>query len=164
MHACCKQLGLKLCCDEMTWQPRSIPLQPWQISMSNQSQYMLRSLVWLDSSARSMVCQSPSSAGRKTAARWTPRTRGWTNADRCLILMRQQHLTGHLWGLIAFLSFCLTSYFPLFRRYTLLPTGVLQITGVREEDSGKFCCVAHNCAGVKHSTEAILTVSGCYIS
>ncbi|XP_035986670.1 immunoglobulin superfamily DCC subclass member 3 [Fundulus heteroclitus] len=45
-------------------------------------------------------------------------------------------------------------------RYTLLPTGVLQITGVREEDSGKFCCVAHNSAGVKHSAEALLTVSG----
>ncbi|XP_044033049.1 immunoglobulin superfamily DCC subclass member 3 isoform X3 [Siniperca chuatsi] len=45
-------------------------------------------------------------------------------------------------------------------RYTLLPTGVLQITGVREEDSGKFCCVAHNSAGVKHSTEALLTISG----
>ncbi|XP_033972933.1 immunoglobulin superfamily DCC subclass member 3 [Trematomus bernacchii] len=46
------------------------------------------------------------------------------------------------------------------KRYTLLPTGVLQITGVRDEDSGKFCCVAHNSAGVKHSTEALLTVSG----
>uniref|UniRef100_A0A8D3D7G9 Immunoglobulin superfamily DCC subclass member 3 n=1 Tax=Scophthalmus maximus TaxID=52904 RepID=A0A8D3D7G9_SCOMX len=45
-------------------------------------------------------------------------------------------------------------------RYTLLPTGVLQITGVHEEDSGRFCCVAHNSAGVKHSTEAILAVSG----
>ncbi|TKS70223.1 Immunoglobulin superfamily DCC subclass member 3 [Collichthys lucidus] len=45
-------------------------------------------------------------------------------------------------------------------RYTLLPTGVLQITGVRDEDSGKFCCVAHNSAGVKHSAEALLTVSG----
>nr|XP_040019930.1 immunoglobulin superfamily DCC subclass member 3 [Gasterosteus aculeatus aculeatus] len=45
-------------------------------------------------------------------------------------------------------------------RYTLLPTGVLQITGVRPEDSGQFCCVAHNSAGVKHSTEALLTVSG----
>ncbi|KAG7482901.1 immunoglobulin superfamily DCC subclass member 3 [Solea senegalensis] len=45
-------------------------------------------------------------------------------------------------------------------RYTLLPTGVLQITGVRDEDSGKFCCVAHNSAGVKHSKEALLTVSG----
>lgn len=52
----------------------------------------------------------------------------------------------------------------LSRRYTLLPTGVLQITGVRDEDSGKFCCVAHNSAGVKHSAEAILAVSGCYIS
>uniref|UniRef100_A0A3Q1HTV3 Immunoglobulin superfamily DCC subclass member 3 n=1 Tax=Anabas testudineus TaxID=64144 RepID=A0A3Q1HTV3_ANATE len=46
------------------------------------------------------------------------------------------------------------------KRYTLLPTGVLQITGVREEDSGKFCCVAHNSAGVKYSAEALLTVSG----
>ncbi|XP_056870660.1 immunoglobulin superfamily DCC subclass member 3 [Takifugu flavidus] len=45
-------------------------------------------------------------------------------------------------------------------RYTLLPTGVLQITGVRLEDSGRFCCVAHNSAAVKHSAEAVLTVSG----
>uniref|UniRef100_A0A7N8XNX8 Immunoglobulin superfamily DCC subclass member 3 n=1 Tax=Mastacembelus armatus TaxID=205130 RepID=A0A7N8XNX8_9TELE len=45
-------------------------------------------------------------------------------------------------------------------RYTLLPTGVLQITGVCEEDSGKFCCMAHNSAGVKYSAEAHLTVSG----
>uniref|UniRef100_A0A8C1ZN86 Immunoglobulin superfamily DCC subclass member 3 n=1 Tax=Cyprinus carpio TaxID=7962 RepID=A0A8C1ZN86_CYPCA len=45
-------------------------------------------------------------------------------------------------------------------RYTLLPTGVLQITGVRPEDSGMYCCVAHNSAGVKHSTGAQLTVSG----
>ncbi|KAK5614123.1 Immunoglobulin superfamily DCC subclass member 3 [Crenichthys baileyi] len=45
-------------------------------------------------------------------------------------------------------------------RYTLLPTGVLQITGLREDDSGNFCCVAHNSAGVKHSAEALLTVSG----
>lgn len=54
-------------------------------------------------------------------------------------------------------------FFFLSRRFTLLPTGVLQITGVREEDSGGFCCVAHNSAGVKYSTEALLTVSGCYI-
>ncbi|KAA0723325.1 Immunoglobulin superfamily DCC subclass member 3 [Triplophysa tibetana] len=45
-------------------------------------------------------------------------------------------------------------------RYTLLPTGVLQITGVRPKDSGVYCCVAHNSAGVKHSTGAQLTVSG----
>lgn len=54
--------------------------------------------------------------------------------------------------------------FLLSHRYTLLPTGVLQITGLRYEDSGKFCCVAHNSAGVKHSAEAVLTVSGWYIS
>lgn len=46
------------------------------------------------------------------------------------------------------------------QRFTLLPTGVLQITGVRGEDSGRFCCVAHNSAGVKHSAEAVLSVSG----
>ncbi|XP_046898476.1 immunoglobulin superfamily DCC subclass member 3 [Hypomesus transpacificus] len=45
-------------------------------------------------------------------------------------------------------------------RYTLLPTGVLQITGVQQGDSGVFCCVAHNSAGVKHSNGARLTVSG----
>ncbi|KAK6294635.1 hypothetical protein J4Q44_G00354650 [Coregonus suidteri] len=45
-------------------------------------------------------------------------------------------------------------------RYTLLPTGVLQITGLRQEDGGVFCCVAHNSAGVKHSAGARLTVSG----
>ncbi|XP_061078567.1 immunoglobulin superfamily DCC subclass member 3-like isoform X2 [Conger conger] len=45
-------------------------------------------------------------------------------------------------------------------RYTLLPTGVLQITGLRPEDSGVFHCVAHNSAGVKRSAAARLTVSG----
>ncbi|KAJ8249207.1 hypothetical protein GJAV_G00232310 [Gymnothorax javanicus] len=45
-------------------------------------------------------------------------------------------------------------------RYTLLPTGVLQITGLRTEDSGVFHCVAHNSAGVKRSAAAHLTVSG----
>ncbi|KAJ8407747.1 hypothetical protein AAFF_G00267910, partial [Aldrovandia affinis] len=45
-------------------------------------------------------------------------------------------------------------------RYTLLPTGVLQITGLRSEDSGVFHCVAHNSAGVKRSTGASLTISG----
>ncbi|KAK6476926.1 immunoglobulin superfamily DCC subclass member 3-like [Huso huso] len=45
-------------------------------------------------------------------------------------------------------------------RYTLLPTGVLQITGVRVEDSGIFRCVATNIASVKRSLEARLTVSG----
>ncbi|KAG7473433.1 hypothetical protein MATL_G00095810 [Megalops atlanticus] len=45
-------------------------------------------------------------------------------------------------------------------RYTLLPTGVLQITGLRSEDNGVFHCVAHNSAGVKHSAGARLTVSG----
>ena len=45
-------------------------------------------------------------------------------------------------------------------RYTLLPTGVLQITGLRLEDSGVFHCVAHNSAGVKRSAAASLSVTG----
>ncbi|XP_066557351.1 immunoglobulin superfamily DCC subclass member 3 [Amia ocellicauda] len=45
-------------------------------------------------------------------------------------------------------------------RYTLLPTGVLQVTGIQPEDSGIFRCVAQNIAAVKRSTEARLTVSG----
>ncbi|XP_019359520.1 PREDICTED: immunoglobulin superfamily DCC subclass member 3 [Gavialis gangeticus] len=46
------------------------------------------------------------------------------------------------------------------KRYTLLPKGVLQITGLRAEDSGIFHCVATNIANVKFSREARLTVSG----
>ncbi|XP_053220662.1 immunoglobulin superfamily DCC subclass member 3 isoform X1 [Podarcis raffonei] len=45
-------------------------------------------------------------------------------------------------------------------RYTLLPKGVLQITGLRAEDTGIFHCVATNIANVKFSRGARLTVSG----
>ncbi|XP_078539592.1 immunoglobulin superfamily DCC subclass member 3 [Lissotriton helveticus] len=45
-------------------------------------------------------------------------------------------------------------------RYTLLPTGVLQITSLRAQDSGMFRCVATNIANVKYSPEARLVVSG----
>uniref|UniRef100_A0A452QLD3 Immunoglobulin superfamily DCC subclass member 3 n=1 Tax=Ursus americanus TaxID=9643 RepID=A0A452QLD3_URSAM len=45
-------------------------------------------------------------------------------------------------------------------RYTLLPKGVLQITGLRAEDSGVFHCVASNVASVRVSHGARLTVSG----
>nr|XP_014340566.1 PREDICTED: immunoglobulin superfamily DCC subclass member 3 [Latimeria chalumnae] len=45
-------------------------------------------------------------------------------------------------------------------RYTLLPTGVLQITGIRADDSGIYRCIATNIANVKQSLEASLTVSG----
>ncbi|XP_042333477.1 LOW QUALITY PROTEIN: immunoglobulin superfamily DCC subclass member 3 [Sceloporus undulatus] len=45
-------------------------------------------------------------------------------------------------------------------RYTLLPKGVLQITGLQAEDAGIFHCVATNTAGVKISRGARLTVSG----
>ncbi|XP_069815011.1 immunoglobulin superfamily DCC subclass member 3 [Dendropsophus ebraccatus] len=45
-------------------------------------------------------------------------------------------------------------------RYTLLPTGVLQITALQADDAGTFRCVASNTAGVKYSPEAVLTVTG----
>ncbi|XP_073424965.1 immunoglobulin superfamily DCC subclass member 3 [Dendrobates tinctorius] len=45
-------------------------------------------------------------------------------------------------------------------RYTLLPTGVLQITALQAEDAGAFRCVASNAAGIKYSPEATLTVTG----
>lgn len=61
------------------------------------------------------------------------------------------HVSLSLWACLCLSFLC---------RFTLLPTGVLQITGVRPEDSGMYCCVAHNSAGVKHSAGAQLTVSG----
>ncbi|XP_078477614.1 immunoglobulin superfamily DCC subclass member 3 [Lampetra fluviatilis] len=44
-------------------------------------------------------------------------------------------------------------------RYTFLPSGVLQITGVRPEDSGYFRCIASNVAGRRRSMDALLTVT-----
>ncbi|KAF6731907.1 Immunoglobulin superfamily DCC subclass member 3 [Oryzias melastigma] len=44
-------------------------------------------------------------------------------------------------------------------RYTLLPNGVLQITGVQRSDSGFFRCVASNIANVRFSHEAQLSVT-----
>ncbi|KAE8289414.1 Immunoglobulin superfamily DCC subclass member 3 [Larimichthys crocea] len=44
-------------------------------------------------------------------------------------------------------------------RYTLLPNGVLQITGVRRTDSGFFRCVASNIANTRYSHEAQLSVT-----
>lgn len=60
--------------------PPSLPLQPWQTSTSSQSRCTPRSPAWPGSSARSTVCQSPSSAGKKTAVQWTPAMRGWSRA------------------------------------------------------------------------------------
>ena len=45
-------------------------------------------------------------------------------------------------------------------RYTLLSKGVLQITGLRAEDSGVFHCVASNIASVRVSHGARFTVTG----
>ncbi|XP_070979119.1 immunoglobulin superfamily DCC subclass member 3-like [Oncorhynchus clarkii lewisi] len=44
-------------------------------------------------------------------------------------------------------------------RYTILPTGILQITGVRWADSGVYRCVATNIANTRYSHEAQLTVT-----
>ncbi|XP_069372774.1 immunoglobulin superfamily DCC subclass member 3 [Paralichthys olivaceus] len=45
-------------------------------------------------------------------------------------------------------------------RYTLLPMGILQVTGVRRADTGIFRCVAANPANTRYSHEAILNVTG----
>ncbi|XP_072840438.2 immunoglobulin superfamily DCC subclass member 3 [Pogona vitticeps] len=44
-------------------------------------------------------------------------------------------------------------------RYTLLPTGILQITGVRRSDVGTYRCVASNIANTRYSQEATLSIS-----
>uniref|UniRef100_A0A3B3SQD5 Immunoglobulin superfamily DCC subclass member 3-like n=1 Tax=Paramormyrops kingsleyae TaxID=1676925 RepID=A0A3B3SQD5_9TELE len=45
-------------------------------------------------------------------------------------------------------------------RYTLLPIGILQISGVRREDSGVYRCMASNIANTRYSLEAQLQVTG----
>ncbi|KAK7898697.1 hypothetical protein WMY93_019550 [Mugilogobius chulae] len=45
-------------------------------------------------------------------------------------------------------------------RYTLLPMGILQVTGVRQADAGVFRCVATNIANTRYSHDATLNVSG----
>ncbi|MEQ2312198.1 Immunoglobulin superfamily DCC subclass member 3 [Ameca splendens] len=45
-------------------------------------------------------------------------------------------------------------------RYTLLPMGILQVTGVRRADTGIFRCVATNIANTRYSHEATLNVTG----
>ncbi|XP_065327386.1 immunoglobulin superfamily DCC subclass member 3 [Pelmatolapia mariae] len=45
-------------------------------------------------------------------------------------------------------------------RYTLLPMGILQVTGVRKVDAGVFRCVATNIANTRYSHEATLNVTG----
>uniref|UniRef100_A0A8C2I4G1 Immunoglobulin superfamily DCC subclass member 3 n=1 Tax=Cyprinus carpio TaxID=7962 RepID=A0A8C2I4G1_CYPCA len=44
-------------------------------------------------------------------------------------------------------------------RYTLLPNGILHITGVRQADSGSYRCVAKNIANTRYSHEALLSVT-----
>lgn len=63
-----------------------------------------------------------------------------------------------LWPLVP-VAMLVVNCAPL-NRYTLLPKGVLQITGLRAEDSGVFYCVASNIASVRVSHGARLTVSG----
>ncbi|XP_051901665.1 immunoglobulin superfamily DCC subclass member 3-like [Pristis pectinata] len=45
-------------------------------------------------------------------------------------------------------------------RFTLLPSGVLQITGVGQQDLGDYRCVAANAANSRASQEARLTLAG----
>ncbi|XP_047460337.1 immunoglobulin superfamily DCC subclass member 3 isoform X2 [Mugil cephalus] len=45
-------------------------------------------------------------------------------------------------------------------RYTLLPMGILQVTGVRHADAGVFRCVATNIANTRYSHDATLNVTG----
>ncbi|XP_030638986.1 immunoglobulin superfamily DCC subclass member 3 [Chanos chanos] len=44
-------------------------------------------------------------------------------------------------------------------RYTLLPTGILHITGVQRADVGLYRCVAQNIANTRYSHEALLSVT-----
>ncbi|XP_068168459.1 protogenin A [Antennarius striatus] len=44
-------------------------------------------------------------------------------------------------------------------RITVLPSGVLQITGVQQADAGNYRCIATNIASRRRSTEATLTVT-----
>ncbi|ETE63018.1 Immunoglobulin superfamily DCC subclass member 3, partial [Ophiophagus hannah] len=45
-------------------------------------------------------------------------------------------------------------------RFTLLPAGILQITGARQSDVGTYRCVARNIANTRYSQEAALSISG----
>ncbi|XP_040928775.1 immunoglobulin superfamily DCC subclass member 3 [Betta splendens] len=45
-------------------------------------------------------------------------------------------------------------------RYTLLPMGILQVTGVRRADAGIYRCVATNPANTRYSHEAVLNITG----
>lgn len=49
---------------------------------------------------------------------------------------------------------------PHLSRYTLLPMGILQVTGVRRIDAGVYRCMASNIANTRFSHEAVLNVTG----
>lgn len=51
-------------------------------------------------------------------------------------------------------------YLSSLSRYTLLPMGILQVTGVRPADAGVFRCVATNTANTRCSHEAMLNITG----
>uniref|UniRef100_A0A4W3GF85 Immunoglobulin superfamily DCC subclass member 3 n=1 Tax=Callorhinchus milii TaxID=7868 RepID=A0A4W3GF85_CALMI len=72
---------------------------------------------------------------------------GWTQEPQSLVVTNTDSLMPWLCGNVPF-SF----------RITVLPTGVLQIYGVKEADAGHYRCVATNIANRRRSVEAGLTV------
>ncbi|XP_068934059.1 immunoglobulin superfamily DCC subclass member 3-like [Petaurus breviceps papuanus] len=52
-----------------------------------------------------------------------------------------------------------TALSPTNHRFTLLPTGILQITSVGQSDVGTYRCMARNIASTRYSQEAQLTLS-----
>lgn len=98
------------------------------------------------SSVRSVEYLRPTSHGRETEQRSAPQTTG-----TC-----RQHATGRTVAWTEAASLC-----PLLRpRYTLLPMGILQVTGVRRADAGVYRCVAANPANTRYSHEAVLNITG----
>ena len=68
----------------------------------------------------------------------------------------------HQSTVVPFANFTLIVYLtpPSTLRFTLLPMGILQITGTKRSDAGVYRCVATNIANTRYSHEAQLNVTG----